>query len=107
MVIKDGNIRAARGEDFALHFRVMENGKPYAMQYGDRIQLIVKKMMTAEEPALIDRTAVNNNVIRVKASDTEDLMIRKYRYMVRLIKSDGSKHILVDTHNFEIIGGNV
>lgn len=105
MTIKDGNICARRGEDFSLRFCVMENGKPYAMQFGDRIQLVVKKLMTEEEPPLLERTAVGRDVIRVRSADTENLMSRKYRYMVRLIKSDGSRHILVGAHNFEITGG--
>ncbi len=107
MVIKNGNIRIARGEDFAVRFRVMENGEPYEMKFGDRIQFIVKKLMIDSEDTVIDRTAIGRDVIRVRASDTENLMSRKYRYMVRLIKSDGSRHTLVDTHDFEITGGSV
>lgn len=105
MSIKNGNIRIARGEDFAVRFRVMENGEPYKMELGDRIQLIVKKLMIDTEKAVIDRTSVGSDVIRIKGSDTADLMCGRYQYTVRLIKSDGGRHTLVDTHNFEITGG--
>lgn len=105
MQIKNGNIRISRGEEFALQFRVKENGEPYKMKMGDRIQLTVKKLMIDSEKAVITRTAVGSDVIRVKGYDTEDLMYGKYRYMVQLIKSDGSRHTLVDVHNFDIYGG--
>lgn len=107
MTIKNGDIRASRGEDFRLQFNIREKGEPYKMQLGDRVHMIVKKIMTAEEPAVIDRMSVGSSVIHIKGSDTEKLMSRKYRYTVHLIKSDGSKHILVDTHNFEIAGGSI
>ena len=107
MKINNHDIRIQKGEAFDVRVRVMEHGELYTMKLGDRIQFVVKKLMIDSEKAVIDRTSVGSDVVRVKASDTANLMCGKYRYMVRLIKSDGSKHVLVDTHNFEITGGGV
>lgn len=107
MKINNKDICIRKGEAFAVRLRVAEHGEPYTMKRGDRIQFVVKRLMIDSEKAVINRTSVGSDVIRIKASDTANLMCGKYRYMVRLIKSDGSEHVLVDTHNFDITGGGV
>lgn len=107
MKIHNKDICIRKGEAFAVRFCVTEHGEPYTMKLGDRIQFVVKRLMIDSEKAVIDRTSVGSDVIRIKASDTSSLLCGRYRYMVRFVKSDGSEHILVDPHNFDITGGVV
>lgn len=107
MEIKHKDIYVRRGEECAVKVSVKVDGKPYSMQLGDRILLIVKRFMLDKEKAVISRTAIGSDVIHLKTSDTADLASGKYRYEARLIKSDGGMHILIEPNNFIITGGGV
>lgn len=107
MEIKNKDIYVRRGEECALKVSVKVAGQAYSMRLGDRIQLIVKRFMLDEEKAVISRTAIGSDVIHLRTSDTANLACGKYRYEVRLIKSDGGVHILVEPNNFIVTGGRV
>ena len=106
MKIKNGNIYIKRGEGCTMKVCVKVNGEPYKMQFADRIQLLVKRSMLDSEKSIIERTSIGSDVIRIKSADTANLVWGKYRYEVRLIKSDGDVHILIGPNDFNITGGN-
>lgn len=107
MKIDNGNIKIRRGENCALRVGIKTGGVPYEMKRADTLRFSVKRTMIANEPSLIERTSIGDNVIRLASGDTVALSPGKYRYEITLAQSDGSVHIVVDPHNFEIIGGSV
>lgn len=99
-ILNSGIIELIRGDTAEFDVEVADqNGNPYELQPGDKLEFTVKKKSTDEVP-LIHKTG---SYVRINPEDTNVLEFGNYVYDVQLTLADGKVDTIVPMNTIRIL----